>query len=367
MAPGARSLPFPVGSSASVSVHSRRSLRVATRCGPVRFAHINELDRTARQRYALGSQLAHDLIPVYVGPFDNELLTSSLARAGARLASPHEAEVVVWLDSRDRHSVRSLVHDRTAWVQLPSAGVDAWTDVVEAESGSGVVFCSARGAYSQPVAEHALALLLACGHEIVRHSRAVTWEPRASSATRAGLVGADVLIVGCGGVGTALLRLLQSLNTRTIAVTRSGRHVRGASRSVSSAELDAMWSEADYIVLSAPLTSETRHVINAHSLARMRREACLVNVGRGGLVSTPDLIAALDRGDISGAALDVTDPEPLPDGHPLWTHPRVLITPHIANPGGTHWAYLAERLVENLLRYRSGRPLLGAIDTSRGY
>ena len=120
-------------------------------------------------------------------------------------------------------------------------------------------------------------------------------------------------------------------------------------------------------MIAAPATADTRHIIGAAELAAMREDAWLVNVARGSLVDTDALVDALARGAIGGAALDVTDPEPLPDGHPLWSEPRALITPHIANPPATLRRYLARHVQENVARFANGEPLLSVIDPEAGY
>jgi phosphoglycerate dehydrogenase-like enzyme len=123
--------------------------------------------------------------------------------------------------------------------------------------------------------------------------------------------------------------------------------------------------DAHHVVIAAPATPDTRHIIGAAELEAMRGDAWLVNVARGSLVDTDALVTALARGAIAGAALDVTDPEPLPDGHPLWD--LALITPHIANPDATLRHYLARHVQENVARFANGEPLLSPIDPEAGY
>ena len=128
-----------------------------------------------------------------------------------------------------------------------------------------------------------------------------------------------------------------------------------------------MWPRAQFVVIAAPATAATQHLVGADQLAAMREDAWLVNVARGSLVDTDALVAALAAGEIGGAALDVTDPEPLPDGHPLWSEPRALITPHVANPDATLHRYLAELVGENVRRLIADEPLASVIDTGAGY
>jgi D-3-phosphoglycerate dehydrogenase len=131
--------------------------------------------------------------------------------------------------------------------------------------------------------------------------------------------------------------------------------------------LDDELGSADVVVLALALTPATEGLIDARRLALMRPDAWLVNVARGGHVVTDDLVAALAAGTIGGAALDVTDPEPLPDGHPLWSEPRCLITPHVANTSAMLRPRLAERITDNVRRRLAGEPLLGVVDVDAGY
>jgi phosphoglycerate dehydrogenase-like enzyme len=125
--------------------------------------------------------------------------------------------------------------------------------------------------------------------------------------------------------------------------------------------------EADYVVLAAPGTAGARHLMDADRLARMRAGAWLVNVGRGSLVDTGALLEALESGRLGGAALDVTDPEPLPAEHPLWGRDDVLITPHIATPPEAERRHMAQRIRDNVARLAAGEPLLGVVDRDAGY
>ena len=169
-------------------------------------------------------------------------------------------------------------------------------------------------------------------------------------------------IVGAGGIGRALIELLEPLRVEVLAVTRRGRD-----GTIPADRLGEVWPRAHHVVIAAPATGATRHLVGAEELSAMREDAWLVNVARGSLVDTDALVAALAAGEIAGAALDVTDPEPLPDGHPLWHEPRALITPHVANPDATLRRYLAELVRENVARFAAGEELLSRIDLDAGY
>ena len=157
-----------------------------------------------------------------------------------------------------------------------------------------------------------MALALAGVRRLPHYARLRTWAPEDGGMLRGRTVG----IVGAGGIGRALIALLAPFGVRTIALTRSGHAVAGADRLVASDALPELLAASDVVVLATPLTPATHHLLDADALARMRADAVLINVGRGALVDTDALVAALTAGHLAGALLDVTDPEPLPDGHP---------------------------------------------------
>jgi D-3-phosphoglycerate dehydrogenase len=226
-----------------------------------------------------------------------------------------------------------------------------------------VTFTSAAGAYAMPVAEHALGLLLAGIRGLAHYTRTRTWDPRDERT----LEGSRVAIVGAGGIGRALIEMLRPHDVEVIAVTRRGLPVDGAAHTLSADRVGEVWGAADHFVIAAPATGATRHLIGADELAAMRPHAWVVNVARGSLIDTDALVAALREERIGGAALDVTDPEPLPDGHPLWAEPRALITPHVANPPSSLHRHLAQRVTENVRRFAAGEALLAPVEPDRGY
>ncbi|MBF6481995.1 NAD(P)-dependent oxidoreductase, partial [Nocardia cyriacigeorgica] len=186
------------------------------------------------------------------------------------------------------------------------------------------------------------------------------------------LRGATVAIVGAGGIGRALIPMLTPLGARIIAVNRSGRPVTGPGipedmETVPAGELAGVWSRTDHVVIAAPATAETRHLVGAKELAQLRPASWVINVARGSLVDTDALVEALRTGTIGGAGLDVTDPEPLPDGHPLWSLPNAIVTPHDSNPPQLRMAAFAEHVRANVIRFADGQPLLAPIEPDRGY
>jgi phosphoglycerate dehydrogenase-like enzyme len=298
---------------------------------------------------------------IFVGPHPAAELVEAVRAAGGRLAaSAAEASAMVWYGGSPA-DFAALAHPGIRWVQLPNAGVEPWFEagVVNGDR----VFSSAAGSYAPAVAEHTLGLLLTAARHLHTLARARTWT-RPSPAT---LRGTTVGIVGCGGIGQALIAMLEPLGADVLAVTRSGRDVQGARLSVAPEGLPEVLRESDHVVLAAPTTAATRSLIGGAELALMKQTAWLVNIGRGALVDTDALVTALAEERIGGAALDVTDPEPLPDGHPLWAEPRAIITPHSANSESLLLPELAKRVRENTERFLAGRPLVGAIDPVLGY
>lgn len=291
-------------------------------------------------------------------------VVAAASEAGAKIVPADEAEALVWLGNDAEDGLEELLHPGIQWVQLRSAGVEGWLERGALDPGRR--WTAARGIYAHSVAEHTLALILAGFKLLPAYARATRWDPDAKERGRL-VRGSTVAIVGAGGIGREVIRYLRPLGARTIAVTRSGREVAGADRHLAADQLDQVWSDADVIVLAAPATAETRHLVDADALASMRSDALLVNVARGSLVDTDALVACLARGGIGGAALDVTEPEPLPDGHPLWSEPRALITPHAANPGSAQLVRLCGLVTDNLARYVAGEPLRGQVDLGAGY
>jgi phosphoglycerate dehydrogenase-like enzyme len=297
---------------------------------------------------------------IFVGPRPAAELVEAVREAGGRITSVADAAAVIWYGGSPKEFA-AMAHPGIRWVQLPNAGIEPWLDagIVNGDR----VFSSAAGCYAPSVAEHTLALMLTGARRLHEQARARTWT-HSSPAT---LRGATVAIIGSGGIGQALIGMLEPLGTTVLAVTRSGRQVPGAHASVDPSGVPDALRYADYVVLAAPATDKTRSMIGAAELALMKPTSWLINVGRGTLVDTDALVAALQAGQIGGAALDVTDPEPLPDGHPLWTEPQVVITSHTANSESLLLPELAKRVRENTERFLAGRPVEGVIDTGIGY
>jgi D-3-phosphoglycerate dehydrogenase len=299
---------------------------------------------------------------IHIAPGERADLEQAVHDGGGEPAPLDGADGLVWLTG-DPDDLPELP-DRVRWVQLPSAGVEQWLRAGVVTDGR--AWTSATGAFGLPVAEHALALMLAADKALPAFARTRSWTPEGRHDVRA-LEGETVAIVGAGGIGRALIGLLEPFGARVIAVTRRGHDVPGAARTLPADRLGEVWGEARHVVIAAPATDGTRHLVGAAELAAMREDAWMVNVARGSLVDTDALVEALRTGAIAGAALDVTDPEPLPDGHPLWELPNVLITPHVATPPEAERRHFAARVRENVRRLAAGEELEGRIDPEGGY
>jgi phosphoglycerate dehydrogenase-like enzyme len=276
------------------------------------------------------------------------------------------ADALVW-DSFTMDGVLDVLgaHPGVRWVQLPMAGVERFFEagIFASPQASGVTWTCAKGSYARPVAEHALLLALAGLRQLPERARARSWGQQAGIS----LFEAQVTILGGGGITQELLALLAPFGVHATVVRKSAEPLEGAERTVPSTELRSVLPSALVVFVALALTPETEHIISAPELAQMSGDAWLVNVARGRHVDTGALVTALQEGHIGGAALDVTDPEPLPDGHPLWALPKCLITPHTADTVEMIQPLYAKRIKENVQRFASGQPLIGLVDTTAGY
>jgi phosphoglycerate dehydrogenase-like enzyme len=252
--------------------------------------------------------------------------------------------------------------DSLRWVQVAAVGVDAV--LFEELNQSEVIVTNSRGIFERPIAEYVLGQILAFAKDFRRSMRAQQAQRWQHFESRP-IAGATAAIVGTGPVGRAIAHMLGAVAMNVLGVGRTARTdtVFGAITS----DLHAAVADADYVVLAAPLTAQTRGIMDADALAAMPPRARLINVGRGALVVTDALVAALRAGRLAGAALDVVDPEPLPPGHPLWTAPNVVLTPHNSGDVRGWTAELQKQFIANFRRYRSGLPLHNVVDKRRGY
>lgn len=298
---------------------------------------------------------------IATAPVSARWIDAAVTAGGAELAEPAEATAVVWTQADDPDGLAALLaaHPQIDWVQLPWAGIEPYIPLL----GHDRTWTCAKGVYADPVAEHALALLLAGFRNLHGYARAETWTGPAGR----NLFGADVTIFGGGGIAAALIELLVPFRCGITVVRQNPAPMGGVDRVLGPDDrLDALRG-ADAVVLALPLLPGTVGLIGPDELAAMEDHAWLINVARGAHVQTDALVDALAAGAIGGAGLDVTDPEPLPDGHALWSLPNAIITPHTGNTPAMARPLLGARITDNVRRYRAGVPLVGLIDVDAGY
>lgn len=288
-------------------------------------------------------------------------IDAAVEAGGGTVVEPADATALVWTRPDDPDGLAAFLADHPGidWVQLPWAGIEPYLPVIDRVR----TWSCAKGVYSDPVAEHAFALLLAGFRQLHHFARQTTWTRGAGR----NIFGAKITVLGGGGICQVLVGLLAPFGCEITVVRQTPVPMADVDRVLGPDALHDALTGADALVLALPLVDGTRHVIGAEELALLAPGAWLVNVARGEHVDTEALVAALGSGHLGGAALDVTDPEPLPDGHPLWHHPDVVITPHTANTAEMAVPLLAARITENVRHYRAGEPLVGLIDPDLGY
>lgn len=300
---------------------------------------------------------------IAISPPGDDELRAAVEDAGGKVVEVNEADGLVWTDPQDPQGLKKLL-DRASvdWVQLPFAGIEKFADAGVLDPK--LTWTCAKGAYGPSCAEHALAFMLAAARRLPMHIPAQSWVGQGAERR---LKGATVLIVGTGGIGRSLVSMLKPLEPRIIAANRSGRPLEGAERTETSDRLPELVADANYVVVAASLTTETKGMFDRVVFESMRADAWIVNVARGGLIDTDALVQVLREKGIGGAALDVTDPEPLPDGHPLWAMDNVMITPHVANTWSMALPELVEMVRHNVASYAEGEELEGLVDPALGY
>jgi phosphoglycerate dehydrogenase-like enzyme len=258
------------------------------------------------------------------------------------------------------------------WIHSTAAGV---AQLMYPElRDSGIVVTNPSGVFSPPMAEHTMGLLLALARNFpdsTRHQDRSHWgqqdiwdQPQRLTE----LNGQVLLIVGFGSIGRELAKRARAFDMRVWGVTRSGKgDTTHAEKIVPASELDKALPHADYLVIAAPETTETRHLIGEVQISRMKPGARLINVGRGSLLEEAALIRALETGALGGAALDVTAVEPLPRDSPLWRAPNLFITPHTSAVSDRLWHRETAVLLDLLERWFDGREMFNQVDFARGY
>lgn len=293
-----------------------------------------------------------------------EAMAAAVANAGGEVVPVGDASALMWADPAAASEFPGVAGSapELAWVQLPYAGIENFVDQLDPE----LTWTCGKGVYADPVAEHVITLALAGLRHLHTSIPATSWPAQEGQ----NLLGANVCVIGAGGITESLLRLLEPWGTTVTVVRRRAEPMAGAAQTVAqsdTASVHKALSEANVVVLAAALTPDTAGMVDDAFLEAMRDDAWLINVARGGLVDHDALLTALHANTIGGAALDVTTPEPLPDGHPLWDEPRCIITPHVANTPEMGLPLIAARVRQNVERWIAGDELIGLVDVEAGY
>ena len=260
---------------------------------------------------------------------------------------------------------------RATWVQVTSAGVERCMTTERITNGD-VILSNMQKMSSPVIAEHVIAMTLALARnlpQLINVMESGQWAKGRGQATvgMQSVGGKTMLVVGLGGIGTEVARRAAALDMRVLGTRRSSHEGPDFVEYVGlSDEMNKLAAEADFIVNALPITPETTGIYDSKFFAAAKPGAYFINVGRGKSVVTDELVAALRSGQIAGAGLDVTDPEPLPADHPLWQMNNVIITPHVAGNGSNRNRHMLV-LRENLRRFLAGDALLNVVDPELGY
>jgi phosphoglycerate dehydrogenase-like enzyme len=260
----------------------------------------------------------------------------------------------------DRPDLGPVVTDDVRWIHVLGAGVDGFPMELV---GDRLLTCS-RGASAVPIAEFVLAEMLAFEKKLP--DSWITAPPeRWNVADLGGMRGRTLGLVGIGAIGTEVARRALAFEMEVLAARRDLS--KPAPVGVQVAPLEEVLGRADHLVITAASTPGTRHLLDARTLGMLKEGVHVVNIARGALIDQDALLAALDRGQVAMASLDVVEPEPLPAGHPFYSHPRVRLSPHISWSAPETARRTVELFIENFRRYQAGRPLEGVVDTTAGY
>ncbi len=264
----------------------------------------------------------------------------------------------------------AMLHGSPAleWLQTNSAGVEAY--IQPGVLAGDTLLTNASGAYGLAIAEHMLGMLLELFKKLELYRDAQKSGAWQSQGAVKAVYGSTVLVLGMGDIGGEFAARCKALGAKVIGVRRSPRPCPEYADEVHLLEdLDSLLPQADVVAITLPGTDATRGLMSRERLAKMKEGAVLLNVGRGFIVDTEALCDALERGHLSGAGVDVTDPEPLPPTHRLWNIPTAVVTPHIS--GFYHLRETHERIVgiflENLRHFQAGEPLRNLVDFATGY
>jgi phosphoglycerate dehydrogenase-like enzyme len=304
-------------------------------------------------RELLGARLPEGIDVTWYGDLEEAL----------RAAGNAEVLWISFPSFKSREHIEKAVDEarQLRWVTTPAAGVDSFPR--DAIRGRRLTLTNGSGLHATPIAEYVVMALLAAAKgfpELVRAQDRSEW--LSSPPALGELEGSRALVVGMGSIGGAIADRLRALRVEVTGVRRSG-----AEGSLRPDEWRAHLPSFDWVVLATPLTTGTSHLVGSSELAAMKKTAWVANIARGGLIEHEALVEALRTGSIGGAYLDATDPEPLPPESPLWKLPNVIISPHSSWASTRLDQRAAELFLDNLERYRSGRPLRNLVDLEAGY
>lgn len=288
-------------------------------------------------------------------------MKDAVVDGGGELVDVADTTALVWGAARDPRGLESVLdaNPQLEWVQLPFAGVEEFAHLIDDDR----LWTCGKGVYAEPVAEMAVAMAMAGLRGLVTYSRSREW----SGPVGRNLIGARVSILGGGGITEQIVRLLEPFGCHVTVVRHRVTDMEGVDVVLESDRYVDALPGADVVFLALPLTPETEGMMGRSEFETMESHAWLVNVARGKHVRTDDLVWALENGVIGGAALDVTDPEPLPAGHRLWDLANCLITPHVGNTPEMAIPLLSERISSNVRRWIAGDELIGPVDPDLGY
>jgi phosphoglycerate dehydrogenase-like enzyme len=286
----------------------------------------------------------------------------AVVAGGCEVVDVADANGLIWIDYQQSGQLGEVLkqHPNIEWVQLPYAGIEEYLPFISAQR----LWTSAKGGvYSGPVAELAVALLLGGMRYTYGYARKEQWSEDAGRT----LIGARVTVLGGGGIAQTIIDMLQPFSCHITVVRKHVQPMPGVATVVDTEHLADALTGADAVVMAMALTDETAAMIGRTELELMASHTWIVNVGRGKHIDTDALVWALENNIIGGAALDVTDPEPLPQGHALWSLDNCVITPHVGNTADMVPALLGPRITANVKLFAAGQPLLGVVDPTLGY
>ena len=315
---------------------------------------------TTKPKAAMAS-LVRPLVEPHCGDLDVTWFTNT---AEAMAVAPH-AEIG-WFDMYDKDKMGEIIATATnlKWLNSIYAGVEHFP--LEQLKSQGTILTNGAGLNSAPIAEFAIMMMLAAAKRsdlIVDNQRQHNWLETPPGTTE--IDDSKALIIGYGGIGQQIAKKLSGFDVEVTAVRRTET---GEPNVIGLDDWRDRLGEFDWIFVSAPATSDTKHLLGADEFAAMKSSAWLINVARGSLVDQDALLSALNEKAIGGAALDVADPEPLPSDHPLWDAPNCIITMHLSGVAQTRmFQRAAARFVKNLERYRNGEEMIAVADFDRGY